>query len=325
MNPLVSVVITTYNQGAFIGETLKSALAQSYAPYEVIVVDDGSTDDTPQRVAPFADRITYLRQENRGVAGARNTGIGATRGEYLAFLDGDDLWEPGKLAAQVEAALAHPDSGLIVTDGSEFDDRGTISPSLFFEPCCRQLPEGSVTSGWFYRQLLEANFIATTSQVMVPARVLERVGFSDGEFAGASDYDLYLRIAAQFPITLVRKRLTRWRYRANSVSGPRARRSFRYLPEDVAVLKKQLERSRGEERDLLREAVKKRLADGTVRLYYYGTEKEKRFAAGVLLKLWTKNPSCIGIPVYLARLACPEPVRNRFGKLIRTMLSLTQP
>ena len=115
--PLVSVVIPVYDGAAFIAQTLDSVLRQSWPRLEVIVVDDGSTDETPERVRPFRDRILYLRQENRGGGAARNAGVAASRGDYLAFLDQDDLWAPEKLERQLAVARAHPESGVIACDG----------------------------------------------------------------------------------------------------------------------------------------------------------------------------------------------------------------
>ena len=320
MNPLVTVVVTTYNQAAFIEQTLESVLAQTYEPREIIVVDDGSSDDTPTRIAPYANRIVSVRQENQGVAGSRNTGIRKARGEYIAFLDGDDLWDPEKLSVQVKVAREYPNSGLIVVDGQEFDEGGVISPSLFFAPCCREIAEGSVASRRFYREFLDITLVATTSQVMIPTRVFQEVGLSDPGFERASDYDLYLRIAARFDVTLVKKRLTYWRYSSTSVSGIKSRRSFRYLPEDIAILKKQLAGCRGEERISLRGIIKARLATGAEKLYYYGLEQDRNFATRILLRLLAGNFCCPFLILYLAGLWCSESVRSRFGKLVRTML-----
>ncbi|MGO8702930.1 MAG: glycosyltransferase family 2 protein [Candidatus Brocadiia bacterium] len=105
-HPLVSAVIPTYNYGRFVVEAVESALAQTWSPVEVIVVDDGSTDDTAERLRPYGERIRYLRQRNRGLSGARNAGIRAARGEYVALLDSDDAWKPEKIAAQMSLAGA---------------------------------------------------------------------------------------------------------------------------------------------------------------------------------------------------------------------------
>lgn len=120
MRHRVSVVITTFNQAPYIRETVEAALQQMYPSREILVVDDGSTDETPAILAPYRDAITYIRQPNQGVAGARNTGVRHARGELVAFLDGDDLWDAEKLEVQVAAADLEPRAGLIAVDGIEF-------------------------------------------------------------------------------------------------------------------------------------------------------------------------------------------------------------
>ncbi|HYG77910.1 MAG TPA: glycosyltransferase family A protein [Planctomycetota bacterium] len=111
--PDVSVVIPTYNYGRYIGEAVESALRQTLPPLEIIVVDDGSTDNTQSELRSFAGRITYHRQENSGVSAARNRGIRAARGEWIAMLDADDIWRPEKLALQMQCALNYPEVVLI--------------------------------------------------------------------------------------------------------------------------------------------------------------------------------------------------------------------
>src|SRR5690242_11178404 len=146
MKPLVSTIITTYNQAEYIAAAIESALAQTYAEQEIIVVDDGSTDDTSTRIATFASRVTSIRQANAGVAASRNSGVRLAKGPLLAFLDGDDAWERDKLEIQVAAALAEPLSGLIVVDGTQFDTAGTLRDSLIGADVRRHLGQAdSVT------------------------------------------------------------------------------------------------------------------------------------------------------------------------------------
>ena len=172
--PSVSVVITTYNQASYIGPALDSVFAQSRPPAEVIVVDDGSTDETSERIAPYRDRLVYIRQPNQGVAQARNTGVRTARGDLLAFLDGDDLWESEKLALQVAAACAYPDSGLIAVNGVQFSETRLTRESLFPSPIAR-LFDGGVDSVCVDASpyFLRACVVSTTSQAMIPARMLE--------------------------------------------------------------------------------------------------------------------------------------------------------
>src|SRR5437879_7719954 len=135
--PTVRFVSSTYTPASYIGPALDSVFAQSRPPAEVIVVDDGSTDETSERIAPYRDRLVYIRQPNQGVAQARNTGVRTARGDLLAFLDGDDLWEPEKLARQVAAACAPPDSGLIAVNGVQFSETRLTRESLFPSPTPR--------------------------------------------------------------------------------------------------------------------------------------------------------------------------------------------
>lgn len=107
-SPRVSVIIPTFNRARCVGEAIESVLSQSFHDFELIVVDDGSTDDTPAVLARFGTRVRVLRQPNRGVSAARNTGVLAAQGEWVAFLDSDDLWVPGKLEVQLEDIARHP-------------------------------------------------------------------------------------------------------------------------------------------------------------------------------------------------------------------------
>lgn len=323
MNPLVSVVVTTYNQAAYIEQTLKSVLAQTYEPYEVIVVDDGSTDDTPARIASLNEDLIYIRQKNQGVAGSRNTGIRRARGEYIAFLDGDDLWEPQKLSVQVAEARRHPDSGLIAVDGSMFENEETIATTLFYQPWCKELCEDSVTTGSYYHQLLHGQFISTTSQVMVPARVLKVVGLSNGKFKRASDYDLYIRIAAKFNFTIIKMPLTRWRYLSTSASGSMNLRFFNYLLEDIAILKNHLQECHRNDRALIRGIINSKLADGAEKLYNHGLQTDRFFATRHLLKLFAGTFTSPVAAAFLAALWCPVAIKDKLKPAVRRMLLRT--
>jgi glycosyltransferase involved in cell wall biosynthesis len=235
-HPLVSIVITTFNQARLLGATIESALAQDYPNFEVIVVDDGSTDDTRGVASGFEGRILYQHQQNQGIAGSRNTGVRLARGKYLAFLDGDDLWDPSKVSAQVRAAELHPEAGLIASNGVQFSGTGIVRDSLL--PDSMLTSDTTPTIGRFMETLLAENFIPTTSQVMIPSAVLAEVGESDPRIPRASDYDLYLRIARRWPIALEPRKLTQWRYLPGSASGPIASRVRSYALEESFVVRK---------------------------------------------------------------------------------------
>src|SRR5437016_10401011 len=104
--PLISAVIPSYNYGHFITDAIESALGQTYPHVEIIVVDDGSTDDTREQLAPYSERVCYIHQENGGLSAARNTGIRAAKGEWIALLDADDVWHPRKLELQMNCLAA---------------------------------------------------------------------------------------------------------------------------------------------------------------------------------------------------------------------------
>ncbi len=321
MNQSVSVVITTYNQADYVAETVLSALNQTYRNLEVIVVDDGSTDETGARLAPFRDRIAVVRQDNQGVAASRNMGVRCAKGELIAFLDGDDLWEPDKLAVQVAAYQAHPRSGLIVADACTFNGQEVLSTSSLPWDTLLSAGDGAMSTGHFYDDFLRNTFIYTTSQVMIPARVLAAVGPSDERFKISSDYDLYLRIASQYEITFVRQVLTRWRYVATSASGPAEFRQFRYLADDVAVLKKHLSIAARTCHPLIRKIIQMKTFAASQDAYYQGCDHDRGWFREYLIDLWFKNCSDLWPLLFYTGLSSPRVIRTVGSAALRTMLA----
>ncbi len=184
---LVSVVIPTFNCADFLVEAIRSVLAQTYEDYEIIVVDDGSTDHAEAALRPFGNRIRYIRQEPGGPSVARNRGILKARGELIAFLDADDLWRPTKLARQVEYLNHHPEAVLVYTDFTRGPNPGSNNDSRLraYKPRDSADP---------FHALLEENFIATPT-VMVRREALARSGLFDPTLKGSEDFDLWLRLA----------------------------------------------------------------------------------------------------------------------------------
>ena len=184
---LVSVVIPTFNSADYLAQAIQSVLAQTYQDFEIIVVDDASTDHTEEVLRSYAKRICYVRQERGGPSVARNRGILQARGEMIAFLDADDLWRPTKLARQVEYLDHHPEACLVYTDFTRGPQPGSNNESRLqaFKPR---------DSAQAFHGLLEENFIATPT-VMVRRSALARSGLFDPKLRGSEDLDLWLRLA----------------------------------------------------------------------------------------------------------------------------------
>jgi glycosyltransferase involved in cell wall biosynthesis len=215
--PLVSVIIPAYRSAAYIREALESVLGQTYPNFEVILINDGSpdTEEFERAIAPFRDRITYIRQANAGPSAARNAGIHRARGEYLAFLDSDDAWFPSCLAVQVELALSRqPPCDLVYSDvliyadaqqqGRNNSSNGGARPSS--EPGARRVAklhggairyseicpsDGAVT----FESLAREDCHAPTSCTMVRRQAAISAGLFDETLRRAEDFDLWLRIA----------------------------------------------------------------------------------------------------------------------------------
>jgi glycosyltransferase involved in cell wall biosynthesis len=180
----VSVVIPTYNYGRFVASAVESALAQRWAgQMEVIVVDDGSTDDTAERLAPFGDRIRYIRQRNQGLPAARNTGIRNARYEWIALLDSDDVWHPDKTRVQLEAVDGNPAVGFVGTPDLPIADPATRLPRA------RDVRELGV------RDFLVGTPLGPSS-TMIRRRCFDKAGLFDETLRSVEDRDMWLRLAA---------------------------------------------------------------------------------------------------------------------------------
>jgi len=289
--PLVSVIVPAYNAGAHIVETLESALAQTHPRCEVIVVDDGSTDDTWERIAPFAGRVRLLRQANAGGGASRNAGLRVAAGDYIAFLDHDDLWHPEKLAVQLRVAARHPESGVVACDGLHFDGDRILRGHLLSDDLVRRLagaPAGELT-GWLYRRLLEGNFIFTPAQTLISRRVIERVGPLSEARDEPYDYEYYLRVSVDHPITLHAERLVGWRYLATGRSGPEAERLLRWTVMDLPVLRRQLRCCPAGEQRYVRRALRRRAQRARL-AYEFSRRVDRATGRRLLRQMWRRAP-----------------------------------
>lgn len=187
----VSVVIPAYNRAPFLSEALRSVMEQTRRADEVVVVDDGSTDDTAGVVQEFPG-VRYVFQENRGVSAARNLGVQRSTGEWIAFLDSDDLWVRTKLERQLEEAARYPASSIIHTDEVWIRSGRRINPGK------RHMKHG----GWIFERCLALCLISPSS-VLVRRDALEKTGCFDEELPACEDYDLWLRLTLEYPVFFI--------------------------------------------------------------------------------------------------------------------------
>jgi glycosyltransferase involved in cell wall biosynthesis len=228
--PKVSVIIPAYNVAPYIGETMESVFAQTFADYEVIVVNDGSpdTEDLERALARFIDRVSYIKQENRGASAARNTGLRAAQGEFVAFLDADDLWLPNYLDEQTKF-IRERHCDLVCADAEVFSD-AAHEEKTYMETLMADAPTtGDVT----FLGLLSAEQSLITSGIVARRELVFDVGLFDEALRNSQDFDLWLRLARNGArMAYQRRTLLRYRSRNNSLSGDEVnvhRRELRVL------------------------------------------------------------------------------------------------
>lgn len=276
----VSVVVPTYNQSKLLQVTIESVLDQTYPNLEIIVVDDGSTDDTATVLAQYSARVTCMRQANRGVAAARNAGIRVATGEYLTFMDHDDLMLPTKLERQVQVLDSRPEVGLVHCSYYHIDENGDHLDIVW------GLPEGDTL-----RDLVCGDFVWVGGP-LVRRQCLDHVGLFDEEHPWTADWDMWLRIAqAGYEFACVQEPLGAYRILKGSMMSDPAK-----LERDVfAVLDKVFSDSR------LRDdvAAMKKIAYGTMRRWmscrYYAAgcweEAQRNLADALALRPeWLQSP-----------------------------------
>lgn len=242
--PKVSVVITAYNAMVYLPETMQSVLQQTFSDFEVVLVNNGSTDHIVEWVSLLNEpRIKLFSQKNRGIPGGLNRGIAEAQGEYIAFLDADDLWDSTKLEKQVSILDEHPEVGLVYSwfaliDKRSEDMRGLLSNQTLVKYAI----EGDVS-----RQILEQNFIGCGSSAMVRRACIDAVGMFDSNFTSAADWDMWVRLALRYPFKVICEPLTYYRKHSNSMTsnwqaaiddcGVAIEKIFSYVPAKLQYLK----------------------------------------------------------------------------------------
>ena len=194
---MISIVIPTHDRRAMVERAIESVSRQTFREWELIVVDDGSTDGTDRLVQGMTDsRVRLLRQPRSGVSAARNLGIESARFEWIALLDSDDCWMPGKLESQLDAVLRDPVYGVVHTEEIWIRRGRRVNP--------RKIHRKS--GGWIFDRCLPLCAISPSS-VMIHRRILNRVGMFDTGFPVCEDYDLWLRITSRYPVRFLQEPL----------------------------------------------------------------------------------------------------------------------
>jgi GT2 family glycosyltransferase len=225
----VSVVIPTYNRAHLLGRCIDSVLAQTHRAVEIILVDDGSTDGTAALATSFPAQVRYVRQVNQGVVGARNTGLGRARGEFVAFLDSDDRWLPFKLALQVAFLSKFPDVGMVWTDMAAVEPSGAVIKQAYLRTMYHAYrkvrleevlaPAGTVREYWpgaseelaarpcyrgdLFRSMLFGSLVHTSTVLLRRERQLLVGGFDPALRISGEDYDYHLRTTASGPVWFI--------------------------------------------------------------------------------------------------------------------------
>jgi glycosyltransferase involved in cell wall biosynthesis len=201
--PKISVIIPTYNHGGYVGKAINSVLNQTYKDYEIIVVDDGSTDNTRRLIDAYGNQIKYIYQENQGLASARNTGIQASQAKYVAFLDADDWFAEDNLQIKMSFMESHPDAVWVYSDWQYLDDKGNYleKGSTIFKYAQKRL------TGHIFEELVYSRNFVSPCTVVVKKAILEDVGYFDPEVICQEDLDLWLRISLKYPAHYIDKAL----------------------------------------------------------------------------------------------------------------------
>lgn len=234
-NALVSVVIPAYNARAYVMEAINSVRAQDYAPLEILLIDDGSKDDTVELVRTSAPEVRIIQQANAGVAAARNRGLHEARGDYICLLDADDGWFPGKLKAQIDYLQTHPEVGLVYHRWLVWKpDRDGVY-HLLARP--DQPSDGEIDpqcSGWIYPQLL-LDCVVHTSTVMMRREIVAQVGDFDTSLINGEDYNYWLRVSRLCEIHKLTGIYSYYRASSNSLTSHPKHVNYGYLVIERAL------------------------------------------------------------------------------------------
>jgi len=238
--PVISVVIPVYNGAKTIKETIESVLQQSYENFEIIVINDGSQDETLAVINSIKDqRIKVFSYSNAGLSASRNRGFAQARGEFIAFLDADDLWTKDKLEAQLEALQQNPQAAVAYSWTDHIDENGKFLRPASYNSC----------NGNVYQRLLIGNFLVSGSNTLIRTQALTKVGGFDESLNSAEDWDMWLRLASLYEFVVVPRPQVLYRispysmsanvFKMESASLQVIERAYSQAPEALQHLKKE--------------------------------------------------------------------------------------
>jgi glycosyltransferase involved in cell wall biosynthesis len=272
--PRISVIIPTYNRANYILKAIDSALNQSFNDLDVIAVDDGSTDNTKDIIFPYLNKIKYIQKANEGAASARNTGIENASGEWIAFLDSDDFWEPDHLEKVIERQEQNQQADLVYT-GKRWVDRSGLP--IKNPPIQNDFPEG-----WIFRDLFRHNYISSCSCVLAKRSLLVKLGGFNlmPVFRISEDYDLWLRIAANSYISAVPEPSVNYRRHEDNLMRDTASSIVGHIAalKNAALLLKagRVHKNNNPETINVAESMKKAYKEASISLFHSGNYQALR-------------------------------------------------
>lgn len=295
----VSIIIPTYNQQQYLGEAIESALTQTRTPHEILVIDNGSTDGTPEVAARYP--VRYIRQTNQGICGSTNRGIAEATGNYLVILHSDDRLLPNHLDASLAAFSEHPDAAFVCGDY-----RWLGEGDLWHVHRCQPEPD-------YYATLLRMNFIGPPIVVMFKRQVLLTIGGFRREFQGADDQDMYLRIARQYPIHCHHEVIAEYRRHP----GQDSQRFTMMLATALKMLEAQQPyiKDHPEYRHAYRSGIRQRRSLYGETIFWQGVQAAKQ-------RQWSEAMTCFSVLLKYDHLDLLHPAYHRFLHRLRRRPSI---
>jgi glycosyltransferase involved in cell wall biosynthesis len=293
VDPKVSIVIATYNRAEFLPATIESVLQQRFQDFELIVVDDGSTDDTKQVLQPYLDRLHYVCQENRGPSAARNAGVRLARAPWVAIQDSDDICAPNYLASLYPFARGHQECGMVFANGAYLSGKEHHRDTIIPAPKSRRLAEQGVKLG----DLFEKSIVRLQA-ALISKKCYDALGGHDESLRISMDLDLAFRLYARYPVAYLDEVVFFYRKHGGNIS---ANQELRLL-ENIRVIEKLVHDFPQAEQLLGRKKIARRLAYRYYRLakgrWQQGRKEPAREALKKALDL---NPLALKYRFYQAQ------------------------